>query len=336
MENFYFVSDYGKRLLPSKTEITQILENNGEKVLLVLDSSVCMDIVNLVKHKKDAHCDKNKVYNLIDFVQKNKVDHFTLFALLELCYDKNTLELKSEKYFDFKNMIDYAFQYPLKKFKKFEYNFQTDCVFFGNPEIKTDVLKLIISEMINIYYAALLKICEIGQKGLNITKSEKNIQEFIDWMELDLNVILGLEYSFAIEIFGGNTKLISMIKLGASKEKILKSSWGTAWDFFHGRMSCNKEQLSKLLDKKVYPIFATKDSYLFDLISTKVSHYERINKSKMSINELTEYPKNYSNEFFEKLNNRILKLISARANTPAKFDIDELFATIAKLENNIK
>lgn len=336
MENFYFVSDYGKRALPSKTEITQILENNDEKILLVLDSSICMDIVNLVKHKKSAHCDKNKIYNLIDFVQKNKVEHFTLFALLELCYDRNTLELQSEKYFDFKNMIDYAFQYPLKKFKKYEYNFLTDCIFFGNPEFKSDAIKILISERINLYYAALLKICEIGQKGLSASRAEKSIQEFIDWMEIDLNVILGLEYSLALEIFGGNTKLISMIKLGATKEKILKSIWGTAWDLFHGRMSCNKEQISILLDKKVYPIFATKDSYLFDLISTEVNHYKRVNESKLSINLLTEYPKNYSEEFFEKLNKRMMGLIDSRVETPAKFNFDELFEIIENLEKNIK
>lgn len=289
MDNFHFVSDYGKRQLPTKSEIEQILENQGENVLLILDSSICLDIVNLVKHKKNAHCDKGKIFSLINFIQKNEVEYFTLYALLELCYDRNTLKIQSDKFFDFKNMIDYVFQYPLKKIKRFDYNFHTDCLFFSNTEIKSDALKLIIDENINLYYAGLLKICEIGQKGLNRTKAEENIQEFINWMESDLNVILGLEYYLALEIFGGNNKLKSMIKLDSSKEKILKATWGTAWDLFHSKMSINKEQLSQLVDRKVYPIFATKDSYLFSLISNKVGYYDRIDRSKVSINELSEY-----------------------------------------------
>lgn len=338
MESYYFVSEIGPTQLPSKVEISQILASGNESILIVLDSSVCMDIINIVKHKKSAHCDKNKIYNLIDFIQKNKGigEHFSLFALLELCYDKTTLELQSEKYIDFKNMIDYAFEYPLKRFKKYDYDFLTDCKFFGDKEIKSEVIKQLISERINLSYAALLKICQIGQNGLSKNKSENNIQEFIDWMELDLNVILGLEYTLALEIFGGNTKLISMIKLGSTKEKILRACWGTSWDLLHSRMGCNKEQLSYLTEQNVYPIFATKDSYLFNLISPKIKYYKKLDKSKISINELSQCPKNYSEEFFDKLNTRIINLIKSRIKKSASFNIVELHQMTEKLEKELR
>jgi hypothetical protein len=45
LEHFYFSSEFGKTELPSKSRLS-ILSKNGDTVLLVLDSCVCLDIVN--------------------------------------------------------------------------------------------------------------------------------------------------------------------------------------------------------------------------------------------------------------------------------------------------
>lgn len=329
MEHFYFISDYGKINLTDK-------ELNNKELVLVLDSSVCIDIINLVKWKKNAHCDKTKIYNLIDFIQKYKIQYITLFALLESCYDRTTLEINSEKYFDFQNMIEYAFQFPLKKFKNFQYDFYTDCLFFNNPNLKSNIVKQLIDERINLYYVALLKISTIAQRSMSSNKSENNFEEFMQWMINDLDVILGIEYSLALEIFGGNTKLRSMIKLGAKKEKILKACWSSAWDLFHSRISCNKEQISKLIDKDVKPIFVTKDSYLFELISPEVHYFQKFETSKVSILNKNPQVMNYSEDFLDKINKQLLELVQTRVYKRPQFEIENIISMIKELEVKIQ
>ncbi|WP_264530150.1 hypothetical protein [Flavobacterium sp. N502540] len=66
-----------------------------------------MDIVDLVNKKESCRADKVKIFNLISYAQINKINHFALFALLELSYDRETLKIKEEKFFDYKNKLDY-------------------------------------------------------------------------------------------------------------------------------------------------------------------------------------------------------------------------------------
>lgn len=74
MEHFHFISDIGKITLPTKEQIDNRKTENGEDIILVLDSSVCIDIRNLVKWKKDATADKNKMFNLISGrIRKDRV-----------------------------------------------------------------------------------------------------------------------------------------------------------------------------------------------------------------------------------------------------------------------
>lgn len=84
----------------------------------MLDSSVCLDIIKLVNHRGSALADKLKIYNLIDYAQKNKIDFLPIFALVELCYNRETLEMQFDKFFDFNYRIQFAFEFPLKRFKK--------------------------------------------------------------------------------------------------------------------------------------------------------------------------------------------------------------------------
>lgn len=335
MENFNFISDLGKTILPTKEQVENRKKEVGEEIIFVLDSSVCIDIRNLINWKKDATADKNKIFSLIEYAQKNNIQWFPLFALIESCYDRQTLEIKADELFDFNNKIDFAFYYPIKELKKFNYIFEQDFVAHRGKLNKTDTSKIIIDEMINLYYAALLKIALISKKGLSAKVAEENIEEFIDWMINDIGIMLGVEYTLALQIFGGNGKFLKMIKLGGSKEKVMKAAWTTSWDLFHARMSCNNDQMSFLVNHKVYPIFVTKDATLFELLSPEIKYYIKNGKSKFSITEKNNYPPHYSNDFMEYLNNKMFNLITNRIGTECKVDTVIIKKVLRTLENSL-
>lgn len=333
MDEYYFISDVGETSLPSKDELTTFSEN-GENVLLVLDSCVCLDIVNMISKKHENKIDNSKILNLIEYAQENNINQLPIYALIELCYNRNTFEIQAEKLFDFLNKIDFAFLQPVEQIKKYDYNF--DLSNFSAPNINNQILYTLIDERVNIFYAGLLKICEISQKGLRNNLAEKNILEFLDWMVNDLDIILGIEYSLALSIFGGDSNFRTMLKLGTSKDKILKATWATAWDLFHAKVSCNRKQMSFLVNEKVYPIFVTKDKNLFELISPKVDSYIRYESTRLSLIE-KNIPSCYSHEFMQNMNKRLIELNLKRLikNTNRSVDSEKIKLIIKKIENNL-
>lgn len=336
MENFHFLSDIGKIPLPSKSEISKHFELTGEQIILVLDSSVCLDIIKLVDHKNKATSDKQKIYNLIDYSQKNEVDFFSIFALVESCYNRTTLKIQSDKFFDFNCRIQFAFFYPLKKLRKFHYNFEDNFYAIKPKPTSAEPAEIIIDSRINPYYVGLLKIAQIAQKnGVSKHKAEKNIESFINWMEDDLNFFLGQEYMLALNIFGGNTAFGSMLKIGGKKEAIIKATWGTAWDMFHAKMSINRDLISELIEKKVFPIFVTNDVTLYNLMSPYVDSYVKRNFKKVTIIQNNAYPPFFSNDFMDKLNERMTKLTIERFYNENELDSEHVRRLITELEGSI-
>ena len=336
MDHFYYISDLGKISLPAESEISQLSAVKDEHVILVLDSCVCFDIISLIKGKEASISDKEKIFNLIGYAQNNKIRHFSLFALLESCYNRNTLEIQTDKFNEFWKIIDFAFQHPVARLKKFDYNFNTDSQGLSlNPGYSSDLIKSLTEQILNPSYAAMLKICEISKKGLGANRAEKNLTAFIDWMENDLNIILGVDYSLARDIFGGNSKSRSMIKLGAGKKKILAAAMGTAWDILHAKMSRNKKQLSFLLNDKVYPVFVTKDQILSELISPKVNSYEKSGISQLSRLQTSNSPLSYSDDFMKYLNERLEKIGLERMGKNASVDTEKVKSIIKILEDNL-
>lgn len=333
MDHFHFISDFGKTSLPSNSGLTE-LSKNRKNILLVLDSCICIDIVNMISKKHEDKNNKTKIFNLIEYAQNSKINHLSIYALVESCYDRKTLEIQSEKFFNFKNKIDFAFQVPIEQLKSFEYNFDDST--FKAPEINPQILNSIIDERVNIFYAGLLKICEISQKGLKIDLAEKNVTEFVEWMENELDIILGIEYTLALFIFGGDTRFRSMLKIGARKEKVMKAAWGTAWDLFHAKVSCHKEQVSELVNEQVDPIFVTKDSNLFELISPQVDSYFRYEHTRLSVIE-NKIPSCYSDKFIDNLNKKFLELNLKRfqKNTNRTVDANKIKNVIKKLEDKL-
>lgn len=339
MEQFYFLSDIGKCQLPTKLQLQEHLDEYHEKIIFVLDSSVCIDIINLVKWKEKANSDKNKIYNLIEYLQDNKIDYFSIFALVESCYNRDTLKIEDEKYCDYTAKLKFAFEFPIKKIKKFDFPSVTSNYNSSLLNFPSELIEDILSTRINVYYSALLKISQISQSNsISKKNAEKNMETFLNWMENDLQIFLGNEYIIALNIFGGNSKFNSMLKIGATKEKILKATLGTAWDSFHARMSINKKMISDMLKKNVYPIFVTKDIMLSKLMSPYVSYYTEREFKKVKIIDRDLIPEFYSKEFMDNLNEKMSHRINEKFYEDTEYDnekIENVKKIITELEEQL-
>ncbi|MEQ8686990.1 MAG: hypothetical protein RIE86_16935 [Imperialibacter sp.] len=331
MEQFYAISDIGKIQLPTKKEISEIKSKSGEDVLLVLDSCVCLDVITLIKNKQMAKIEKQKVFNLIEYTQKNDVYPIPLLALPELCYDRMTFSIKEEKFWDFKCKLDFAFEFPYKLLKQYKFDYETNYYIFKKPELSSKSIEP-FTEQLDLFYAALLKIRSLAKVGLSSQFAEKNILEFINWMVHELNAVLGPELSLAIQVFGGNTKFRTMIKPEGSKEKALKTLWGSAWDLLHARVSRNKSQLSQIVGRPVQPIFITKDINLHNLLAPHVDSYIKYNSVKLSITTNNNYPPHYSTTFMNELNVKLLDITLDRALKEMSVDRQKIKEIIRKLE----
>ncbi len=329
--HFHFLSELGETKLPDQMEIARLFAETGQEVMLVLDSSVCLDITDLIRKKQSSNADKVKVFSLVEYVQKTKVSWTPLCALIESCYDRETFDIKEEKLWDIKNKLDFAFAYPSKLLKKFAYNYETDYRIKEKRKLGINSIKP-LTENLNCYYAALLKIQEMANVSLKQEAAEKNIEHFVDWMVNELGILLGPEYSLAIRIFGGDNDFRSMLKINASKETTLKAAWGTAWDLFHSRISRNRIQLLGLLGKNVHPIFVTKDGRLFNLLAPHVEADIRNQFSRLTLTDKNEYPPHYSHEFIDRLNRKILNLGVERFSEGATINDEKVNSIIRKLE----
>ncbi|WP_312285860.1 hypothetical protein [Chryseobacterium gleum] len=335
-EHFNLVSDLGKINFPSKEELQKHFDETGEDYIFVLDTSVCLDIVSLIGWGKNSKAEKSKIFNLIEFCQKNNVEYFAIWGLLESSYNRENLEIKYDMFDDYYNKLNFAFNTPIKKFRKLEFDFYRDFPFVNDIQIDKNIVKSIIDSRVNPYYAGLLKICEIAQRGMGQNRAQKNVEEFYHWMENDLGYMIGHEYRLALQIFGGNSEYWKMLRLGSKKEIILKESMKSAWDIFHAKMSTNNELLSELVSRNVRPIFVTKDSRLFDLLSPKLGSYIRTSNTKVSLIPIDDYPKIYSQDFITKMNEKTAKLGRERLFRTDDIDDDLVKDLIRDLEDKIK
>lgn len=317
-------------------ELNKTNTNLEKKTFLVLDSSVCLDLVNIVNKKNISKDSKRKAFELIKYSQKKSMHPFEIFALLELSLDKSTYKLDTDKFLDLSNKLIFAFKYPLEKLKKNDFNFSNNFFQLEKPILNNEASVFV--EQILVHYCALLKIREIANKGLGKQKAKKNILEFIDWMNSELGLILGLEYQLAFQIFGGNNNFNSMIKESANKEKTLKALWGSSWDLLHARLSRNSKQLSEIVDEDVNSIFVTNDKRLFELLSPKVEYFTEFDRTRIIITDGEEdYPPHFDEDFLTKLNKKFIDIFNSRAINKVKYPDDESIKNmIEKMEKDFK
>lgn len=335
MNHFYYLTDLGEINLPSVVEIDYIEVVNNEKIILFLDSCVCLEIINFIKQKEKAKIDKTKIFNLIEYAQKNEVKVTPIFALMELCYDRTTNKMKYDKLWKFKNIIDYAIKQPIEITKQFDFDYEVDYEpFRGKLSLPNDD-EMPLIDNISQSYVGLLKIRELTSLGLKKKCAEKNISLFVDWMINDLDRFLGFEYLLALEIFGGNNKMRSMIKLDSTPEKAKKTLWGTAWDLFHARFNCDRLQLEQIVQVKPYPIFVTKDYALYKLMSLALLFNIQYEFGRLKYSEEYVYPKHFSNGCISNLNAKISNFANDRFGRKPSGNANKIKLMIRELEERL-
>ena len=308
--------------------------DNTKRTFLVLDSSVCLDIVNIINKKNINKISKRKAFELIKYSQKKSMPIFELFASLELSINKITQQLDENKFLDFSRKIKFAFQVPLKDLKKNNFNFSMN----SYPDIKMNNNVTSFVDQIYVHYCVLLKIREIASNGLGKQKSKKNITQFLDWMDFKLGIILGLEYQLALQIFGGNTNFNTMIKENSNKERTLKALWGSAWDLLHARVSRDSSQLSEIVNEDINSIFVTNDKRLHELLAPQIEFASEFDRTKISITDGKEnYPPHYDDDFISELNQRIIKIFEKRELNSPNYPKNSIIKNLIKnLEEKIK
>lgn len=331
--NYYCFSEKGEVLLPNKLEIN-ISIANGMKPIIFIDSCVCLQIIKLVDHgKKATEIDKEKIFNLKEYIQKNNIELSPLFGIMELCSRNENFD--TQKFWDFKHRIDFFLLISLKNLKQMNYDFKRDYFKFkcDNMDLASPYSN-IKSFQLNTY-SSLLKIRLIAKESLLKKDFEKNCNQLIDWMISDLKIVLGFEYKLGFSIFGGNTEFRKMLGIDLNPEKVKKILIGTTWDIFHSRFSTNSSMISKILNENLKPFFLTNDKNLFNLfksigLSMIIDGGEKFGSSFV-FNSGIEYP-NYDEKITENLNIKMVTLLIERFKNEYIFEEKNILNLIDKLE----
>jgi hypothetical protein len=258
LPSFFILTYEGESLLPSSFDL------NKHEIVLYLDANVCLDIVNYFDNKVLSDKALINVQTLIVFCQQNKIEVVPKFGVIELCHDKYSKNFDILKYREFVNKITYAFDKTFDNSTKLN---QTDFKYeVGEMDRKMfdTFLPLILTS-----YVTLLKIYVLCKK--NNPKKEnvhKNLKLLLHWCDKHLNASMASEILLAIKIFGGSSeykKMIALDKVGENVNDILKSIWGTSWDFFHIRMI---HYASMNVDTNHKQYFVTQDRNIYTLLKS--------------------------------------------------------------------
>lgn len=332
-------NEKGEVSLPDKLFINDCFENGIEPVVF-LDSCVCLHIIKVVEHKRNAKgVDIRRILALKEYIAKHpeiRIDPF--FAFLELCSQKEIFD--SEKLYDFKLRIDFFIQIPLRVFRNFKYDFYRDNFIFRRlPELKGDPMQP-VNQILKNSYCTLLKIRSLSTKGLSKNKAEQNLNILVDWMTSELNIFRGAEYKLGMNIFGGNTEFRKMIGLDSKPADVKKKLRGTAWDMFHSKFTANSFRLSEILQRPLYPFFLTSDANLFRIFQNfsleiiKDGGEDFVTSFVMTSD--FSFP-HLDKSFLEKNNKKLFDLFVERRNQQYVFNEEKVDRMILELEidNNI-
>lgn len=330
-------SDAGEIKLPNQEELNVLIQSETEPILF-LDSCVCLHIIKVVDYgKKATNVDLSKIIELKEYIAAHEVNISPMFGLLELSLKEG--EINESKLMDFKHRIDFFKQIKLKDFKKFKYDFNKNYIILNEKPLSINIPPELHSSL-KRSYCALLKIRSLSPKKLSKQSAIINIDTFLDWMINELDIILGIEYNLALNIFGGNTEFRSMIGLDCKQTDIKKKIKGSTWDIFHSKNASNSYNFNKILANKVYPIFMTNDTKLFRLFKNFKFSFakdgDEISNTSSFYNSDFSYP-HFDNTFLEYNNKKMIKLFIDRRDKTSLFDSGKIDTLIKQLEieNNI-
>lgn len=244
--------------LPSIYEVLGHLVQ-GITPVLVLDSCICLDIINYIDGKKTDNNTAKKVINLFEYAGNSKIDILGSFGVLELSHNRNNYSINVNKFSDFGNKIEFAIHLPIQKLKARDFSS------FVKKEItsKEDIFPL--APILNNTYCSLLKIRELRNNNPKKTNATSNFLDFLRWLETDLDIILSTEIELAKLIFAGENNFLPMIGLKSDKTLAKRQLWGTAWDIMHYRINTQYSSTIPLNGIQNKPYFVTNDKNLIKL-----------------------------------------------------------------------
>ncbi|ABG60187.1 hypothetical protein CHU_2945 [Cytophaga hutchinsonii ATCC 33406] len=318
--------------LPEIKQLNSIIQSGIEPVIF-LDSCVCLHIIKVVDYGKRAtNVDISKIISLKEYISEHPIKINPFFGLLELCLKDDTFNVN--KFRDFKHRIDFFDLIKVNDFKKFKYDFNRDYHIFNNEQIELPSTLEGIDSLKNSY-CALLKIRSIAKKGLTKHKAISNINTFVDWMVNDLEILLGMEYNLALNIFGGQTELRKMIAVDCKQSEIKKIIKGTAWDIFHSKNASNSFRLYKMFGENLFSFFMTNDNNLLRIF--KNTTLEIVKDGNENFNSSFLYTSDFShlhfeNNFIDIYNLKMMNLFIDRSTKIYNFDNEKVESLIKNLE----
>ena len=333
METYFYFNNNGECSLPNQELISQIKSKN-EEPLLIMDSSVCLDIVKYIDKKTLPLKDEERIISLFKYLNDSDIGINESWGVLELCHNSNLLTIDKLKFRDYTGRIVYSLQLPIdilisKKFDLIDKVIETEENILGDISV---LEPLLVSS-----YCSLLKIRSLALNGLSKQKAKKNFFNFLQWIDNDLNILMAIECQLAAYIFGGMNAFRKMIWLDNNPAECKQKLWGTAWDILHYRIHCNYSELVKINNIQNRNIFVTKDRTLFKLISkltllAAIVTGDKVNKTIIHSND--NYP-NFKDDYDEisrfqtDLNlRRVLKM------KKFKFNKTKVLKMIEELEKN--
>lgn len=250
--------------LPSLSEVINF-KLNGITPVLVLDSCVCLDIINYIDNKSINETSLQKIINLFTYRENSMIDVLWSFGVLELSHNRKNYCIDAIKFSDFLNKIEFAMSLSLENI--INKNFTG----FVNEKKESKENIFPILPMLNSTYCCLLKIREIKIANPKKIYATKNFLKFMEWMENELNIISSTEIELAKLIFCGHNNFLTMI--GMKKDKVLakRQLWGSAWDILHYRINIQYLSTVPLDGIQNQPYFITNDGNLIMLSSKQTN-----------------------------------------------------------------
>lgn len=336
--SYYSFNEKGESELPSKEKIS-LLKNEGINSVVFLDSCVCLNIVKVIDQKDKApNVDQNKLVNFKNYISESQIQMSSQFGLMELCFKEGKFD--EEKFWDFKDRIDFFEQMPKTDFEELKYDYNRDYSIAKYPPLQKSGPYYGLEKVFLYTYASLLKTRELALRGLSKNIAEKNCFDLINWMVDELGIILGLEYKLAMNIFGGSTNFRKMIGIDGANDLTKKKLIGTSWDILHSRFCTNNLKLSGMLNEPTNAYFMTEDYNLYKLLhkynlSVIIEGSKDVGVTTLS-NSDYDLP-HFDKEFLNSQNRLMINLLAERFNKPTHTDIEKVKVIIEELEkrNNL-
>ncbi len=329
----------GHLSLPS-TEQLRYLKQTEYTPCLFIDANLCLHIATYYNTGKIDDLLLTDLLILVEYFQQKNVVFNPDYGILELVRNKDAFTFQKDKFDDIIDKVNYFFWYPIHLHEiAFRKNLFPVEKYRGDYSSHNFFVQKMGSFFL-LTYVTLLKIYSISKR--RPPKRETflpNIKEFLSWCEGELNTSMLLEFALAIKIFGGYSDFKKMIAFDIANniDEVFKILHGTVWDLIHIKLV-----LRELSDKKVFPIFATNDKNLYDLLKIICFEleFETYNCKpifRARINCKPFYP-NYADQ--EKINQEsdmFQKRIAERFKPKDKLQkIEKLYPTLIQLEDEIR